>query len=169
MKKRDTVGKISSELIQKEAPTRDPIALEREMHKEYEVNVLECVEIHKKMFNSDFYVVVLTRRDRLMKNVIRHQYFGRESCPSPDFDQTVYKYHKKEEAIEFLWVIPSQDVCHTFRDNALIVTESERPLLNFVLEFSDGTLYRRAKQLNGEAAETSHIINKPIQFSVNSN
>lgn len=36
--KRETVGKLATDLSKKEPDTRDPIELEREMHKDYEKN-----------------------------------------------------------------------------------------------------------------------------------
>lgn len=159
---RDTVGKISSELIQKEPDTRDPIELEREMHKEYEKNLIETLEEGKKRYPSDFYLVVLTKTERLMINVIRDYFFSRLSCPTPEYDQVVYKYHKKDDILEFLWVIPSKDACIHLRNNAILVDKSERDLLNFVLDFFDGTLDRKAKLLNNETYDYPYLLNKVI-------
>lgn len=48
--KRDTVGKISQELSQKAPDSRNPIEIERELHKDYEASVLECLERGRKEF-----------------------------------------------------------------------------------------------------------------------
>ena len=149
-KKRDTVGALSLSLSEKEPCSRDPIELEREMHKDYEKNVFECVDTHKKVFNNDFYIVVLTKKERLMKNVMRNYFLARHSCPTPDYDQTVYRYNRKEDTLTFMWVIPSRDTCHLLKDNAVEVVAEERQLLNYVLDFSDGTLMKLAKKLNNE-------------------
>lgn len=155
MNNRDTVGKLAVELNKKEAPTRDPIALEREMHKEYEKNVYECIERGKKEIpSSDFYVVVETKKEKLLPNVIRNYFFFRQSCPTPTTDQTVYRYHAQKDFIEFLWVIPSEDTCELLRDNALTVSKEEQLLLFYVLDFYDGTLLKMAKQLNNEQADS---------------
>ncbi len=148
--KRETVGKLSSELLQKESPTHSPIELEREMHTEYEANLFSCIETGKKMYGNSFYVVVITKRERLMPNVFRNYFFSRSSCPTPDWDQTVYRYEKSCDEIEFLWVIPSKDTCEHLTLNALQVAPEERALLGFVLSFSDGTLFKLAKKLNKE-------------------
>lgn len=167
MEKRDTVSKIAGDLIQKEAPTRDPIELERASQEEYIKNVLECVDTHKKQFDSDFFVSVLHRQERSMPNVIRRVYFATKSCPTPNYDQIIYKYHKASDDLEFIWSIPDQKTTWTLWENAAVVTESERGLLKFVLDFTDGTLFRLCKKLNGEADYSPHLINQPKQFTVN--
>src|ERR1700691_2980131 len=107
---RETVGKISSELLQKEPETRDPIEIQREVHKQYEAEIFECIERGKKLFPGDFYVEVVTKKERLMQNVLRNYYFPILACPTPTYDQTVYKYHFWDERIEFLWVVPAKDI-----------------------------------------------------------
>jgi hypothetical protein len=153
-KKRDTVGKIATELMQQEAPTRDPIELEREMHKDYIKELFAIVDRDKTVYPTDFYVVVITKKEPLMQNVLRNYFFTRYSCPTPDYDQTVYKFHQKEQAIEFLWVIPSRDTCFMLKDNATKVAPEEQELLKFVMYFDDGTLFRVAKKLNCEEPDS---------------
>lgn len=85
-----------------------------------------------------------------MDNVIRNYFTGRLSCPSPEYDQVVYKYHAKEHNLEFLWVVPSKDTCQFLVENALVIERDQKDLLKFVLEFNDGTLLRKAKEFNGE-------------------
>lgn len=147
---RDTVGKVSSDLLQKEPDTRDPIELMRECLTDYEKNLIECIDRYKKVSPFDFYVVVLAKKERLMPNVIRNYFYPRITCPTPDYDQTVYKYYHKDDCIEFIWVIPSRDTCILLKENALQVAPNERELLRYILDFSDGSLFALAKKLNGE-------------------
>ena len=133
-----------------ESPTQSPIELEREMHTDYEANLMSCIESGKQMYGKNFYAVVITKRERLMPNVFRNYFFTRTSCPTPDWDQTVYRYDYSCEQIQFLWVIPSKDTCEHMKLNALQVAPEERGLLRFVMDFSDGTLFKLAKQLNQE-------------------
>lgn len=153
-----TVGKASLELSQKTVETRDPIELEREMHKNYENNVLECV--NRGILDCAapvFYVVVETKKERLMDNVIRNYFFYRLSCPSPSWDQTVYRYTRSDEKIQYLWTIPSKDTCELLYENAIQVASEERQLLQHVLDFKDGTLLRLAKQYNGEQVNSDRL------------
>ncbi len=156
--KRDTVGKISLELSQQESPTRDPIELEREMHKDYEKNIFECIDRYKPVYTGDFFIEVITKKEPLMQNVLRNYFFGVQACPTPTWDQTVYHFHRNDDRIEFLWVIPAKDVCEMLTLNALEVHKSERELLNFVFQFNDGTLLKLAKKLNGECEDSPLLI-----------
>lgn len=150
--KRETVGKLATDLSKKEPDTRDPIELEREMHKDYEKNLYACIERATKdsSIHGDFYVVVETKKERLLPNVLRNYFFYRKTCPTPTTDQTVYRYNAAHEVLEFLWVVPSEDTCRLLRNNVLEVAPEEKDLLHFVLDFYDGVLLRRAQSLNGE-------------------
>jgi len=152
--KQDTVGKVSLELSQKTPDTRSPIEQMRESLTEWDRNIYECIDRSKKDFLGDFYVIVITKNEPLMRNVFRNYFYARLSCPTPDYDQTVYRYNRVQDKIEFIWVIPSRDASFHLKDNALQVANEERGLLNFVLKFADGTLFKLAKKLNGEELET---------------
>lgn len=156
-KQKKTVGEVSLELSQKEPETRSPIEQMRENLSEYEKNIYLCAGRYKKNFPEDFFIVVITKRERLMQNVLRNYFTGRLTCPTPDYDQTVYRYNKIGDYIEFIWTIPDRETCHVFRDNALKIVESERELLRFVMDFNDGTLYKLCKRLNGEKLDTPII------------
>jgi len=147
---KETIGKIAVDLMQKAPDTRSPIELEREAHKDYVSNVFECEKRGKKELHGDFFVVVLTKKERLLQNIIRNYYGYRKSCPTPDYDQTVYHYNSDKRELEFLWVIPSKDTCILLKENALLVCAKERELLGCVLDFADGTLYETMKKFNKE-------------------
>lgn len=150
MTKKETVGKSSIDLMQQKHDQVSAIEYEREMHKEYEKNILECIDHHRKLFSSDFYIVVLRKRERLLENVIRTFFLGRRSCPTPSRDQTVYKYHYKEEALEFIWTVPDLETCTIMKRDALLVPPEERELLEFIIDFDSGALDMKAMLLNNE-------------------
>lgn len=154
MTKKDTVGKISSELIQKEPESRDPIELERSMQQEYFSNLLECIATNQNKYQKHFFIVVITKNERLMPNVFRNYFYARKTCPTPDYDQTVWRYDKSSDELEYLWTIPGRDACIHLKLNALQVSKEERDLLKYVLEFSDGTLFKVAKYYNNEEADS---------------
>lgn len=156
--KRDTVGKVALELMQKEPYTLDPIEQMREQLGEYEQNIIECVLSHRNEYEGDFYVVVATKKERLMENVLRNFFWARKTCPTPQYDEAVYRFDREAEEIQFLWVVPSKDTCIVMKNHINEVISEERELLNFVLQFYDGTLLRIAKRLNGEADDSPILI-----------
>lgn len=151
MAKKKTIGAISSELLVKADDTHTVVDQMREQLSEWDASLFETIESAKNVWpNKDFFIVVITKQERLMPNVFRNYFFTRLSCPTPDYDQTVYKYNSRGDIIDFVWVIPCRDACIHLRENALIVTPEERGLLDFVLRFADGTLMNLCNKLNGE-------------------
>lgn len=152
--KRETIGKLSHDLLYKDDQVH-LIDQQRAMQENYEENVIKaCEDFKKSNPHTDFFVVVLTKKERLMMNVLRHYYFARFSCPTPEWDQAVYTYSWVDDCLSFLWVVPSKDTCKFLKDTALELQADERDLLNFVLDFEDGTLLAIAKGYNNEKAHS---------------
>lgn len=151
LEKKETVGAQALKLMEKGHEKTDVIEQQRAMQEEWIKNILDAVETGKKEFIGDFYIHIETVRSRVLENVLRNYFIPRKSCPSPNYDQTVYRYASADENLEFLWVIPSKDACLMMRDHALEIDKSEHELLRFVMDFFDGTLEKRAMELNGES------------------
>jgi len=158
MSKKITVGKVATDLAAQDTVAQSPIELEREVHKEYEQNFNDCLERGKKQYQGDFFIVVVTKKERLLPNVLRHYFLHRNSCPTPDYDQAVYKYHRKHDGYEFLWVIPDKNSCKRILQDALYLPESQHDLLRFVMDYADGELMKKSKKLNGEQESSPLII-----------
>jgi len=156
---RKNIGELSQELLAKEPETDDPIELQQEMqYKTFEKEFLAALErAHSKYF-TDFYIVVLNQRFRLFPNVIRAYFIDRISCPTPDYDQTVYRIEKKTGKIEFLWTIPDKNSCQDMYENALMLDPEYKELLQYVLDFYDGTLLAKTKKLNNEHNQSLVIV-----------
>lgn len=146
--KKTTVGEASYRLWNQSPEAADAIEQMREQLTDYDKNMLEAIERGKKDFPSDFYIVVITKRERLMPNVFRNYFFPRQSCPTPDYDQTLFSYNRGSDSPELVWVIPSKPTCLYMIEHALEVQEKE--LLHFVIDFKNGTLMKRALLLNNE-------------------
>lgn len=156
-KKKETIGKTVYDLLQKTDildKTVTSVDIRDEALKDYEENVLLAVKDGKKKFDSDFYVIVLLKRERVMNPVIRKYYFARESCPTPDYDQAVYRYNKELDSLDFLWVVPSKPACEQIYEETLLnplnILPEEKELVNFVLSFYEGDLLAQSKRLNEE-------------------
>jgi hypothetical protein len=148
--KKDTFGKIASELLQKEPEERSVIELQRSMNEKYYENLIKCAMRERENFTGSFFITVITKNEKLFPNTFRHYYFARHTCPTPDYDQSVFFYDRRDEEIRYIWTIPSQDACHYLINNALYVAPEERDSLNFVLQFKNGDLFKIAQHLNGE-------------------
>lgn len=153
-----SVGALSLELQSQQDRPVSPIEQMQENLTNYEDNIYNCIQTHKAIFATDFYVVVITKKEPLMPNVIRNYFLARLSCPTPDYDQTLYKYSLKDEHIEFIWVVPSKDTCLLMLENKEQIAPAEYSLLQYVLKFQDGTLFKMAKSLNNEEPKTPFIV-----------
>jgi len=153
-----TVGEQYLDVAYKDPESRDPIELQREMQKEYLENLRETILVYRKKHPQDFFAVVTTKREQLMSNLLRNYFFCRFSCPTPEYDQSVYYYHHADESIAYLWTVPDRDTCFTLQENALRVCDEEKELLQFVMQFFDGTLLNISKRFNKEKKD-SPLIN----------
>jgi len=181
--KKKTVGEVALELMQKTPDTLDPIEIQREAQKDYIDNLkfavmhmqkkIKCDDLVKReapgtahhqecetreAWIGDFYVVVTLKKEKLIENVLRNLFHTQISCPTPNNDQSVFKYHAADEKLEYLWTVPDAETCEVFVRSANLVVAEERHLLQMVMEFQDGTLLKRARILNGENVDTGIVL-----------
>lgn len=149
-KPRETVGKIATDLMAQPQGAVSPIDLEREMQQDYMKELLDCVDAHYHLFPGDFFIQVITKNEKLLPNVFRNYFAARRSCPTPDYDQTVFKYNREVGSVEYIWTIPSKDACLHLLRHAHEVVQEERHLLSFVSMFERGDLAKLCMKLNGE-------------------
>lgn len=158
-KKHITVGQAAYDLLKKDEKPVKVQELQTSMQEDYMKNLMACVDRYYPKYPGDFYVVVITKKERLMENVLRNYFYGRQSCPTPDYDQSVFRYNRNKGAIEYLWTIPSKDACLLYLQNPKAVPSEEHSLLEFVIKFENGTLYKLAKKFNGEAPDSPLLVN----------
>lgn len=164
---KETVGKIASDLKTRGSGLADPREIQQATEQEYLDNLVWSVKHALKQVDcssieghdeckkrdalvGDFFVQALIKKEKLLDNVIRNYFIPTQACPTPHFDQTLYRYNSKKEDVEFLWVIPDQETCEIFHENKHIIVPAEQGLLKYVLDYYDGTLFRLMKKLNGE-------------------
>jgi len=160
MEKRESVGKLSSLLLQQDV--HGDITAGEQMSEQlgdYERGITECYNTAKTIFAGDFYIVVVTKRERLMPNVFRNYFVSRKTCPTPDYDQTVYHYHKKDDHLEFLWALPSPVAIKNLLEHRHHLDPSFFTLLKLVLDFLDGSLENKARTLNNEPLIKKEKVN----------
>jgi len=164
--KKKTVGAEVYEQLSKYQPggQADVREIQEVMQEDYFNRIDQEVKKSLHRLDGDFYVVMITIHTKIFGKAIRQRPVCRQSCPSPQFDEAVFKYHRGTDSLEFLWVVPCKDACIHLSLNALIVAPEERDLRDFVLDFQDGTLLRKAKMLNGEKSDSPLLEKKQLQF-----
>jgi hypothetical protein len=149
------IGAMANDLLLKEPDSRDPDEISLEVHKDYLDNVYKCIEASKKRWpNKDFYVVVLTKHEKILILGFRRYFTGRLSCPTPNYDQIVYQYTAKGDEAKLLWCLPNRKACRMYVLNKHMVDPSEYEILNYIMKYKDGRLLKLAKKLNGEKADS---------------
>lgn len=154
---KETVGKIYTQLknkIQDKATSEEVVSA---IGGDFMPKLVEMIEKDKYKFRKVFYVEVCIFMNPIMPDVPEYRMRARHTCPTPFHDRGVFKYDYTEDAIHFLWFVPSPKECHYLTDNALKLHDSEKQALQTVLDYKDGTLLRLAKKLNGET-ENEELI-----------
>lgn len=161
-----TLGSIVAGLSQKVPESTDPIELQRAMQEDYMKHLMEAVDRGYKRYTTDFFIHVEVKAEKILANTFRHYFIDRVTCPTPNYDQTVFKYNKLDGQIEYIWTIPDRETCHHLIEHALEVVPDERELLSFCIKFANGTLFKLCKKLNGEKLDTPELEKKDLTFSV---
>lgn len=165
---KSTTGKIASELLSKRDQNFNPQEIQRAQEQEYLQNLEWAVNHAKKMvdcstlpghdsckdrvsFEGSFFISVILKKEKLLENVLRNYFIPTKVCPTPSYDQTLYRYDDVKGSIEFIWVVPDRETALTFKENIAVIAPEERGLLKHIIDFYDGTLFRKMKSFNGES------------------
>lgn len=155
IEKRKTYGQIVNEHRAKNITVDDAIP---EYRKPWEIEVID--KIHGAIAeaknqdlyrNHNFYICVCMKTER-MGNVPRTWTFARRSCPTPTFQQSVWKYHHKSGSLEFLWSIPDAVRYYHIINNPqfYIADKGYQELAKMVLLMESGELLDWVIKENGE-------------------
>jgi hypothetical protein len=155
-----TVGAHAVELQQKQPETRDPVEIQKNTEQDYIKNLIKCVQDNKRKYAGDFFVVVISKNEKLLYNVIRCYFFDRVTCPTPDYDQTLFMYSSSEESIKHIWTVPDKETCLLYIQNKDKIPPAEYPLLENVLKFRSGELFRLCKKFNNEEADSPLLVSQ---------
>lgn len=102
--------------------------------------VEKCVKNGKKHFDDNFYIEVLVCMSRIVPDHTKNIFAARKTCPTPFYDQIVYKYHANVGDVEFLWCVPDVDTCKRFRYLIETVPDEDKDLQKMVLDYYNGEL-----------------------------
>jgi hypothetical protein len=124
--------------------------LNNEKNKNYMATVIDTALKSKNKYDDNYYVVVLTKRERLISRAIRNLFFTTQACPTPSYEQAVYMFNPDDEVLDFLWIVPSKEMCNKMYQQRYFIELQSDPLLPFVIDFVEGKLLEKAKFLNNE-------------------
>lgn len=156
-----SVGEHVLDLQAVDAPQATADELQAEIHsgtkskKSYQEEVYTTLAQAQKddTITGQFFIVVLQKKERHLKNVMRSFFFYRQSCPTPTCDQTVYKCTKGSDNIDFLWAIPDAATCQWMPLQKSQLTSEEMWLYSMVDAFNKGALDKICQQLNKEVIQ----------------
>jgi len=152
-KRKKTVGAEAVDRLANKDMKQGIVDTEREANKEYIGEIQKCVDAHKS-WDNPFYVVVQQKKEQLLENVIRRYFIGRQSLPTPQWDQDVWRYDPKTGNLEYLWTLPDENTAKWMAGNPNDIHPEQHQLLHFVLDFLDKKLYRNfyTKYHKGESS-----------------
>lgn len=168
-----TYGEKLTEHIKKELTLEDDVI---EYRRKLEPDVLKEINnvITKSKNNSlyrfkDFYIVMLTKIERI-GGVPHNMIFARQSCPTPVYRQSVWKYKHNSDQLEFLWCIPDSILySHILRCPTKYLADKEcADLAKFVMLMESGELLEWVKKENKEKKDAIIKINNPGDAYVDS-
>jgi len=137
-----TVGSEAIKLLENPDRQQPVVDTSREMLKGYIDSLIQCARHGESIYGKEdpFYICVQTRRERLLTNVIRNQFYSRKTRPSPQYDLALYWYDPKDEKMQFVWCIPDRETVHHLHANGPSSREDQK-LAEFCRSFLAGTLY----------------------------
>lgn len=153
-----TIGQLSYDLKKQTPHMANVLELSKESEKSYIDSLRECVDTSQQRFRGDFFVEVKTVKEQLLDNVLRNKFHALNCCPSPEYDQTVFKFDHKKGQIEHIWTLPDKESSYMLVHYRNQVVPEERQLLNFVINYASGELFKLMKRLNGEELATPKLI-----------
>lgn len=149
-----TAGQLYMEAQKSERPETDQDLLDtqkpasRTYLDELFTNITKGKELYPQ--KPCFFIEVFTRQDKIMVMTMVSTFIPRITCPTPTFNQTVYRYIRTEDVLEYIWTIPSNERCLYYLQNPIGKSEGESALIGFVHDLKDGTLEKIAQELNHE-------------------
>lgn len=161
-----TLGKAALDLQAQGPMNTDSIELQQEFFKgshskkALEEEIWEVVDSGRKVYKGNFCVVLLTKKERHLTNVIRNFIFHRQTCPQPEFDQTVYLYHKKHDELEYLWTVPNNASCLNLPLYKNHLPDEQQILISMAEAFNSGDLDKYAARINESLDPTSQLEHK---------
>lgn len=124
-------------------------AVSKKMMSEVWLTIEEALK-HSDYRTKDFYVVLCVNIEHYFNN-LRGIPIARQSCPTPVYEQVVWKYHHAG-GLEYLWTIPGAFRYHHILQNKNMYMDTKRygNMAKFVHLMESGELLNWVKKENGD-------------------
>lgn len=169
MIKKETYGsKLIDHISKNNTLDDDVIEYRRKLESDILKEIDLTIEKTKKTSlyrNKDFYIVMLTKIERI-GGVPRNLFLARQSCPTPVYRQSVWKYKHVSDQLEFLWCIPDAILyAHILNNKQKYLADKEcAELAKFVILMESGELLEWIKRENGEKTDAVIKISQQEQI-----
>lgn len=141
---RKTAGELAVQALKDHNPDQTVEDTSRAMHKGYLDEIRKVTERSPaKTWTDPYYIVVITKKEKILYNVIRRYFFARKSMPTPTWDQTVFRYEPKKGDLFYLWTIPDPETAAWLASFPQDAPEGYEKLIEFVRDFASDRLYQR--------------------------
>lgn len=165
MNEHDTYGSVIAKHNAQALTLEDDVseyrkAMEPDIVRNIETTVINALNAPQYV-GKNFYIVLLMKVERI-GGAPRTLVLARQSCPTPVYKQSVWKYHRASGSLEFLWSIPDAiTYYHILRNKDKFLLEKElSELTKFVLLMESGELLEWVKKENGEKIDAVIKITK---------
>jgi len=151
LKKRKTAGELSHELAS-DSTKYDAFEVGHALVEDgsVEKGIMDCIQIHNKIFNVDEYVVgYLIASDPLIKGLMRRKFHAWLWLPKPRPSQAMFLYNKKLDKItKCLWVLPNVIKMENLIGDPFVKPEYKR-MQAWSMAFYQGTFFEFVRYESG--------------------
>jgi hypothetical protein len=155
---RKKIGELASTLKEFNAETIADRGTEQEAYQDFMPTLWDTINKSKASYpEKDIFVEIYLEMRPSLKTRIKH-FRSRTTCPKPQFCQMVFQYKYISGDLILLWSLPQEWQCKEIKDNALVIDPAFRDLRDFVIDFYDGTLLTKVKEINKDAILKQNII-----------
>lgn len=137
-----TAGRLSRELFESTDKYELGDTIPKTL-KDLQAKMESVLEDGINTYEDEFFLVIESKREPLMQNVLRNYILHRISCPTPHCDQTAYHYDKKNDKLTCLWSIPHKEMMMQVKEYPLEWQMIAPEMTRCVFDFLDGTLFKK--------------------------
>lgn len=158
MSKQEAAGKIYTDLKSRVQDKATLPEFVQAIGNDFMPKLMAMVEKDKHTVEQDFFIEACISMHPLMPDVPQFFMISRRTCPTPFPDRAVFHYKKKQDVLEFLWMVPSMEQCEYYIKYRDTLRPDEYEAAHNALDYRKGILLDRAKKLNGEVYDDALIF-----------